>query len=69
MAQCNVDEAIYVGDHARDVECGRRAGMDTIAVGYGYIVEGDNHETWGATHCVDSPEQLWPVIQSEYLST
>lgn len=63
-ANCHVDEAIYVGDHARDIECGIRAGMDTIAVGYGYIDTGDNHRTWGATHAVDTGDELWPIIKT-----
>ncbi len=66
LSQCDVAEAIYVGDHARDIECGIRAGMTTIAVGYGYIDSGDDHRTWGATHTVETGEQLWPVIK-EYL--
>ena len=64
QANCHVDEAIYVGDHARDIECGIRAGMNTIAVGYGYINTGDDHRTWGATHAVDNGDQLWPIIKT-----
>ena len=60
---CEVDEAIYVGDHERDIECGRRAGMPTIAVGYGYLTEPDAHKTWNATHAVAHPEELWPIIR------
>lgn len=63
---CEPNEAIYVGDHQRDIECGRRAGMVTIAVGYGYLSEPDAYKTWGATHTVDHAEELWPVI-SRYL--
>lgn len=64
QANCHVEEAIYVGDHARDIECGIRAGMDTIAVGYGYIDTGDDHRTWGATHAVDTGDELWPIIKT-----
>ncbi len=34
---CAPHEAIYIGDHLRDIEAGRRAGMYTIAAAYGYI--------------------------------
>jgi 2-phosphoglycolate phosphatase len=63
---CDVSEAIYVGDHQRDIECGRRAGMPTIAVGYGYLGHPDEYKTWNATHAVAHGEELWPVI-SRYL--
>ena len=45
---CSPHEAIYVGDHLRDIEAGRRAGMFTIAAAYGYIEPGDNPSSWGA---------------------
>jgi len=45
---CAPHEAIYIGDHARDIEAGRRAGMYTIAAGYGYIEPGDDPRRWGA---------------------
>lgn len=45
---CAPHEAIYVGDHLRDIEAGRRAGMFTIAAGYGYIEPADDPLLWGA---------------------
>ena len=45
---CAPHEAIYVGDHRRDIEAGRAAGMYTIAAGYGYIEAGDDPQHWGA---------------------
>ena len=48
---CSPFNAIYVGDHQRDIEAGRRAGMYTIAAGYGYIEPDDDPLAWGAnTH-------------------
>jgi len=64
QAQCEPQQAIYVGDHKRDIECGNKAGMPTIAVGYGYIREGDSHEKWQADHCVNSAQEIWPIIQA-----
>ncbi len=45
---CAPHEAIYVGDHLRDIEAGRGAGMYTIAASYGYIEPGDDPQHWGA---------------------
>lgn len=45
---CAPHEAIYIGDHPRDIEAGRRAGMYTIAAAYGYIEPGDDPSLWGA---------------------
>jgi 2-phosphoglycolate phosphatase len=45
---CAPHEAIYVGDHLRDIEAGRGAGMYTIAASYGYIEPGDDPQRWGA---------------------
>lgn len=46
--QCLPAQAIYIGDHARDIEAGRRAGMYTIAATYGYVEDGDDPGVWGA---------------------
>ncbi len=45
---CAPHQAIYVGDHLRDIEAGRRAGMYTIAAAYGYIEPDDDPQSWGA---------------------
>ncbi len=63
-AACECDQAIYVGDHKRDIQCGNSAGMPTIAAGYGYIPTGDHHDNWNASHSVNSAKELWPVIQA-----
>lgn len=49
---------VYVGDHRRDIEAGRNAGMVTVAVRYGYILEGETADLWGADHTVDTVEEL-----------
>ncbi|WP_439105908.1 HAD family hydrolase [Congregibacter sp.] len=45
---CAIHEAVYLGDHLRDIEAGRRAGMYTIAAAYGYIEPGDRADDWNA---------------------
>jgi len=52
----------YVGDHARDIEAGRSAGMRTIAAAYGYIPAGESVEDWRADHVIDSPSDLLTML-------
>lgn len=59
---CSPHEAIYVGDHLRDIEAGRRAGMYTIAAAYGYIEPGDDPCSWGASALAQSSTELRQLI-------
>ena len=52
------DSAIYVGDHPRDIDAGRAAGMFTIAVRYGYLPDTPPVEQWQADLVVDSVDQI-----------
>lgn len=52
----------YVGDNRRDVEAGRAAGMVTVAVGWGYVVDGDDPADWGADRICRRPEELLEVL-------
>lgn len=45
------EQCWYIGDHARDIEAAVAAGMTAVAVGYGYISEGDDYQQW--------PADLW----------
>jgi 2-phosphoglycolate phosphatase len=47
----------YVGDDRRDIEAGRAAGMQTIAVRYGYL-NGGEPDTWGADAIADCPQDV-----------
>lgn len=51
-------EAIYVGDHRRDIDAGKNAGMRTIAVSYGYILPGEDPADWNADHLSHSVAEL-----------
>ncbi len=62
---CKASEAIYIGDHRRDIECGRNAGMETIAAAYGYIGDGDSAESWNASYLVEHPKELWAIINTK----
>lgn len=61
---CTPYQAIYVGDHRRDIEAGRRAGMYTVAALYGYIEAHDDPTTWGADCSVDSSRALQHTLLS-----
>ena len=58
LIQVRVADAVYVGDDARDIECGKRAGMRTIAAAYGYIPPGVDPHAWGADAVIDSPAEM-----------
>lgn len=59
-ARLHAPEVAYVGDEIRDVEAARSAGVQSIAVSWGYA---DRDALNAATpdHLIDSPEQLLPL--------
>lgn len=60
---CAPDEIIYIGDHKRDIDCGKGAGSITIAAAYGYLDEGDDPANWNADYCVNHANEIWPIIE------
>jgi len=66
-AQCSPNEALYIGDHIRDIECGNNAAMQTIAAGYGYIKQDDDYACWPADYFITHPNDIWPIIQQHIL--
>ncbi|GAA0571802.1 HAD-IA family hydrolase [Halomonas salifodinae] len=48
----------YIGDHRRDMEAARAAGMTAVAVGYGYLDATDAIEEWPAELRFATPEAL-----------
>jgi N-acetyl-D-muramate 6-phosphate phosphatase len=48
----------YIGDHLRDIQAARAAGMAAIAVGYGYLEAGDDYRSWPADRWFDTSEAL-----------
>lgn len=57
------EQAIYVGDHERDIEAGRNAGMKTIAVRYGYVEEPETVDLWQADQIADTVSDLAKLLQ------
>lgn len=52
------EQCLYVGDHIRDIEAGRRAGMQTLVAGFGYISRQDQPQQWGADFIASSVAEL-----------
>jgi len=60
---CLPQEAIYVGDHKRDIDCGISAGSKTIAVSFGYIHESDDINQWHADYIAHHSNEIWPIVK------
>lgn len=52
----------YVGDHARDMQAAHAAGMAAIAVGYGYIGETEDRQSWRADRWYERPWDLTAAL-------
>ena len=59
---CEAHEAIYVGDHQRDIDCGKAAGSITIAAAYGYVGDDIDPLDWKADHIVQSAHELRDIV-------
>lgn len=57
-------DCLYVGDAARDIEAGHRAGMATLVAAYGYLTEDDIPTTWGAGGLVESPREIMLHVEN-----
>ena len=66
---CTVREAVYVGDHARDIQAGRNAGMRTIAATYGYLEPDEAVTQWQADYHADSVAAIAHILFSHFLPT
>jgi len=61
LAQVAAADSIYIGDDARDIEAGRRAGMRTVAAAWGYLA-GEDPYTWGADCVLATPGDLLAAL-------
>ena len=57
-------DCIYIGDHIRDIQAGKSAGMKTIAAGWGYIEEFENITQWQADWVVEKSADLNSLLFS-----
>jgi 2-phosphoglycolate phosphatase len=49
---------LYVGDAERDIQAGHNAGMATLVALFGYLLDADRPETWGATALIHRPQDI-----------
>ncbi len=61
---CCPDEIIFIGDHKRDIDCGKGAGSITIAAAYGYVDADEAVEDWLADHEVNHADEIWPIVET-----
>jgi len=61
LAGVDAGRSVYVGDDLRDIEAGKRAGMKTIAAGWGYL-NGEDPLAWQADSVAMSPGELFGVL-------
>lgn len=52
------EDCLYIGDAARDIEAGRRAGIKTLVAMFGYLAPSDQPERWGADGAVQQPHEI-----------
>jgi 2-phosphoglycolate phosphatase len=52
---CSVEEAVYFGDHPRDIDAARACGMFSVSCGWGYIEAGEDCLSWKADLHLASP--------------
>lgn len=58
-------ECLYVGDAKRDIEAGHRAGMRTLVAMFGYLMEADRPERWGADALIHQPGEILDWLETE----
>ena len=54
---------VYIGDHLRDIQAGRAAGMRTVAALYGYLPAGDDPQLWNADYTIENATALRPWLE------
>ena len=57
-AQATPQTTLYIGDDERDVIAARAAGVDVVAVRYGYHHLSDDPSNWAADAVIDAPREL-----------
>lgn len=56
------ENCVYVGDHLRDIDAGRNAGMSTVAAAWGYVLEGESAADWRADHLTETVAELAALL-------
>lgn len=58
------EDAIYCGDHRKDVEAARNAGMKCIAVPFGFVPDHEDPNSWQAQWICKQPEEFDQLLLS-----
>lgn len=53
---------VYVGDHIRDIEAGKAAGMKTIAAAYGYLEAPEQVHEWQADFIINKSTDISQIF-------
>jgi len=61
---CHPARTLYVGDHQRDIEAGRNAGMLTVAALYGYIEDDEDTNDWQADYAIQHADDLIQLLNT-----
>lgn len=61
----DIARGVYVGDHIRDIQAGREAGMLTVAARYGYIETPGELAEWQADIVIDDGHALLDLLQKD----
>lgn len=61
-ANCAAHEALYVGDHKRDIDCAIHAKMPSVCANYGYISDTEDTKHWQADFYIEHAEELISII-------
>ncbi|MDP0589849.1 MAG: HAD-IA family hydrolase [Candidatus Endonucleobacter bathymodioli] len=69
QANCSPNTSIYIGDHKRDIDAGKMAGMTTVAALYGYINDDDNPRNWQADFLAESVRDIHQWLASQNWTT
>ncbi len=65
MMEVQPSSCWYVGDHIRDIEAARAAGMTSIAALFGYIEESEDPQAWHADHYVNDPYEITALLSGK----
>ena len=55
-------DCIYVGDAETDIIAAKKAGMQSVAVSYGYHPRHENINSWGADYVANTPFELADIL-------
>lgn len=64
IAGVQPENCVYIGDARHDITAGKNANMKTLAALYGYLLDTDQPENWGADALIELPEHLLQWINT-----